>query len=187
MERFTKEEKSVLHTLSIILVAIFVICCNVMANANEIKVNSVVSKVEKQIAAARGKATKGDRFLATKIVKVSNEYNINPHLYTAILAHESMFRLDAVNAVSHDYGIAQINIKNIRRMQLDLDLILTDLEYSLRAGAQVLSHMRKNFSAHETSYACRYNVGTAKVLSPKLKAVCVQYMSKINSYYVAGQ
>lgn len=185
---FTKQECSVLHTVIVVLVGIIVFAYALSAGADykSSKLENQVNSVQAQIKQARGKALQSDRVLAYKIVKVSNQYGINANIYTAILAHESMFKLNAVNERSHDYGIAQINIKNIRNMGLDLDLILTDLEYSLRAGAQVLSYMKKRYSASEANYACRYNVGTVAIMSRTQSIICSKYMSKIRKYYVAG-
>lgn len=95
--------------------------------------------------------------LATVIVKVSKEFDIKPTRLTAILAQESMYRLNAVNHKSKDYGIAQINIGTVRKFGFDKDLLLTDLEYSVKAGAIVLADFRRMYGKREKDYWTRYN------------------------------
>lgn len=99
--------------------------------------------------------------LATLINKLSNEFNIKPKRLAAILAQESRYKLDAINKKTKDYGIAQINHKTIDRYGFDKERLLTDLEYSVKAGAIVLADLKKGFAHKEEDYWCRYNAGTA--------------------------
>lgn len=118
--------------------------------------------------------------LAYHIEAACLEFNIPCELYTAILAQESMFQLDAFNIKTQDYGIAQINIKTIKAYKFDKHLLLTDLRYSIRAGAKVLSWFTR-YKSKESNWACRYNVGTGSLRDKKLKK-CLKYSSLVNRY-----
>ena len=118
--------------------------------------------------------------LAYHIEAACLEFNIPCELYTAILAQESMFQLDAFNYKTQDYGIAQINIKTIKAYKFDKHLLLTDLKYSIRAGAKVLSWFSR-YKSRESHWFCRYNVGTASLRDKKLKK-CLKYSSLVDRY-----
>lgn len=123
-------------------------------------------------------------FLAMNIVKVANAYNINPKLYSAILMRESSYNLTAKNCrgeTCFDFGIAQININTINAYDLDLEKIQTDLEYSLEAGAKVLSWFKKTYKGKEpTEWWVRYNVGTRDKES--VKTAWDEYYEGVSQY-----
>jgi len=113
--------------------------------------------------------------LSNKIHKVTKKYNLNARIYTAILAQESMYKLDAINCVKglhevsrtpskvcRDFGISQINFKNIPRFGFNIDLLLTDLEYSVEAGAKVLADVKKRIKNNK-NYWVGYNCGTRNI------------------------
>lgn len=118
--------------------------------------------------------------LAYHIEAACIEFNIPYELYTAMLAQESMFQLDAFNVKTQDYGIAQINIRTIEAYRFDKHLLLTDLRYSVRAGAKVLSWFTR-YKSKESNWQCRYNVGTGPLRDKKLKK-CLKYASLVNRY-----
>jgi soluble lytic murein transglycosylase-like protein len=98
--------------------------------------------------------------LSNVINKVALEIGVNPKEYAAILAQESMYKLDAKNCwgnVCHDYGIAQINKKTIEAFKFDKKKLLTDLEYSVKAGAIVLADFKKMYGKKEVDFWTRYN------------------------------
>jgi soluble lytic murein transglycosylase-like protein len=98
--------------------------------------------------------------LSNVINKVAIEMGINPKRYAAILAQESMYKLDAKNCwdnVCHDYGIAQINKKTIKAFNFDKKKLLTDLEYSVKAGAIVLADFKRMYGKKEDDFWTRYN------------------------------
>jgi len=84
-------------------------------------------------------------------------YDINPNLYTSILAQESMYKLRAVNTRSKDYGIAQINHNTIKAYGFSIDKLTSDVEYSVKAGARVLADFKRSYGHKEKSYWTRYN------------------------------
>lgn len=95
--------------------------------------------------------------LAQHINEAAKEFGIKPHRLTAIIAQESRYKLDAVNYASKDYGIAQINHKTIKTFGFDKDKLLTDLSYSIKAGAIVLSDFKRMYGKKEEDYWTRYN------------------------------
>lgn len=95
--------------------------------------------------------------LSAFINKVGALYGVKPHRLTAILAQESRYKLNAINHESLDYGIAQINHKTVAAFGFDKQKLLTDLEYSVKAGAIVLADIKKRYGHREEDYWTRYN------------------------------
>jgi len=136
--------------------------------------------------------------LSKSIQEVSKKYNIEPNIYTAILMQESTYRLDAINTNCKDYeiledqivindddckmhafGIAQIHYKNLPRYGFNKIKLLTNLDYSLEAGARVLSDMKRMFP-NEDNYWVRYYCGTARnVLS---RRDCQNYERRVRRW-----
>lgn len=102
-----------------------------------------------------------DRNYAMKLSNViyytAKLYDINPKRYAAILAQESGYKLNAINKVSMDYGMAQINFRTIAALGFDKNRLLTDIEYSIEAGAIVLSKIKKSHGNKEKDFWTRYN------------------------------
>ena len=61
-----------------------------------------------------------------------------------------------------DYGIAQIYYKTVDSYEFDTEKLLTDLRYSIDAGAEVLGYFYKRYSKREYDWWVRYNIGTRK-------------------------
>jgi hypothetical protein len=78
-------------------------------------------------------------------------------IYTAILMQESKYKLGAVNRVTQDHGVAQINHKTAAAFGFDIERLTTDLEYSVDAGAQVLADFRRMYGKTEVDFWTRYN------------------------------
>lgn len=94
------------------------------------------------------------------IYYVAQLYNIDPKKYAAILAQESMYKLNAKNCNENkclDFGISQINHKTARMYGFDLNKLTNDLHYSIRAGAIVLSDLNKVYGNKEPNWWSRYN------------------------------
>jgi soluble lytic murein transglycosylase-like protein len=116
--------------------------------------------------------------------KVAKQHNIDCLLFKAIITQESNWKIDAVNKRSSDYGLTQINIHTIKAYGFDKTKLLTNAEYSLQAGAKVLSYFKKRYYAKDKSgWFSRYNCGT----STRKKAACYKYQSKIESHLLLLQ
>lgn len=117
------------------------------------------------------------------IIQRAAELNgISHKVLAAVIAVESEFRTDAVNRRSKDYGIAQINIYNIRARGLDKKRLVSDAEYGVKIGAKILKEKKSRFSKRESKWLCRYNVGTAPKLRGKRLKKCLTYYKKVAKY-----
>jgi soluble lytic murein transglycosylase-like protein len=119
------------------------------------------------------------------IQKLTNEvaiqYGLDAELFSAIIAQESSFRVSAYNRKTQDYGLGQINIKNVKALKLDKKRLLTDARYNLEVSAKILSQMQKRYAHKEpSSWYCRYNVGTGKLGATRTKN-CIKYANLINN------
>jgi len=111
--------------------------------------------------------------LANVFYNVGQKYNIPANILAAIASVESNYKLGAINGRSGDFGIMQINLRAHRKF--DKEKLLTDLQYSVEAGAQVFLWFFKRYTL-ETAIK-RYNCGTKRTCirwSPVIK-----YLDKI--------
>jgi hypothetical protein len=130
-------------------------------------------KIFCQIRKNNPKVTKEYAMQLSNIIhSVTKKYNLRPHIYTAILAQESMYQLKAINCttgvklydannplneeeiVCVDFGISQINYKTAKAYEFDLTKLVSD---SIEAGAIVLSDMKKRYHEDDIHYWTRYN------------------------------
>jgi soluble lytic murein transglycosylase-like protein len=95
--------------------------------------------------------------LAHTITKISNRHKINARLFTAILIQESGLKLGAINKLSNDFGISQINHKTAKHFGFDKRRLLTNLPYSITAGAIVLADFKRMYAKGDKFYWTRYN------------------------------
>jgi soluble lytic murein transglycosylase-like protein len=95
--------------------------------------------------------------LAKSIYEVAGAFKIEPKLLTAILAQESMFKVDAINIKSHDYGLAQINRKTAKLYKFDLKRLQADPKYAIWAAGVVLNDFHKMYGHKEKDAWTRYN------------------------------
>jgi soluble lytic murein transglycosylase-like protein len=107
-------------------------------------------------------------------------YGLDKQLFHCVLQVESNKRLGAVNELTGDYGIGQINSKSWRKF--DTNRLTTDLQYSLNASAEVLSFYRQLKQQDEPrQWACRYNVGPGDLTQGKRGYNCEVYLEKLTS------
>jgi soluble lytic murein transglycosylase-like protein len=119
------------------------------------------------------------KLLNRYIDEAAIKHNVDPSLLNCIFHVESTHTLDAVSKTG-DYGIGQINIRSWKKFSPDR--LLTDLQYSINASAEVLSFYKQLAAQDEpTTWPCRYNVGGASLTKGTVGARCVHYMSKLNS------
>ena len=64
--------------------------------------------------------------------------------------------------VWQDFGMAQINYKTAKKYKFNIDKLLFDEEYSINAGAIVLSWFHRKYAKKEATWFVRYNCGTAR-------------------------
>ncbi len=123
------------------------------------------------------------------ISKMSKKHSVPANLYTAILMQESGYDLNAVNlscgiafagdkshtelCVIKDAGISQINYKTINDWKFNTSRLLTDLNYSVEAGAKVLADIKKRYSKNDPEFWTRYNAS-----SPEKRATYKKLVSR---------
>jgi hypothetical protein len=129
--------------------------------------------------------------LSNEIFKATRKHNIPANIYTAILMQESTYKLEAKNCirglseesieekVCTDFGISMIHYSTMRRYSFDREKLLTDLEYSVDAGAKVLSWFKEKYSHKEIDWWVRYNCGTKKSIE---RSTCQIYKNLVERY-----
>ena len=125
--------------------------------SKETQQTSPYDYIVKQIK--RNKSDIGDKYaqqLSYLIYTKSIRAGVDPRLIAAILMQESNYKLDAVNKYSADYGIAQINKQTMRKLKLNKKRLLSDLDYSVSAGVQVLASFKK-YSTKDFKWWGRYH------------------------------
>lgn len=122
--------------------------------------------------------------LSENIDKYSTRYNVESDIYTAILMQESGYKLDAINPKSNDYGISQINKHTIKAFKFDKNRLMSDLSYSIKAGAIVLSDFkRRHYKKEGSSYWSRYNTSKPSLRKKYAKKV-ERFLPTKGDYYV---
>lgn len=123
--------------------------------------------------------------IAGETAKLCEKYKVDCHLVVAIMAQESMYKLDAIGG-GVDFGIMQVSSYNIKAHKLSKERLLTDLAYSIEAGIKILAYFQKRYKATEVKWWGRYNVGTG-VLGPNRRALRDKYVANVLRYYPKGK
>lgn len=120
--------------------------------------------------------------LTKSIHKATSKWRIPSKIFTAILMQESSYRLNAKNCrkFSCDYGISQVNSSTAKAFKFDKARLLVDLDYSVDAGAQVLSWFYMTYAKREKNWFLRYNVGTRRSAIKSINAR--DYLIKVKKY-----
>ncbi len=117
------------------------------------------------------------------------KYDIPCHIYNAMLFQESSYRLNCIatsvglykgnrTVVGLDYGISQINWRNVLKLKLDVDRLTTDMVYSVNQGAIILANFKKRYAHKEKYWWVRYNCGTGSIK----KKTCNDYKTRVLRY-----
>lgn len=106
--------------------------------------------------------------LSNEIYKVSKKYGIPKMVFTAIIAQESGYKLSAMSKITGlyqgkpttiivDFGLTQINWRNVERYGFDVDRLTSDMVYSLEAGAIILADFKRRYGKREKNFWSRYH------------------------------
>lgn len=115
--------------------------------------------------------------LSNIVYKAAKKHNIPANIYAAILRQESGYNLEAKGChkgyskrgslteyvetkICSDFGISQIYFKTAERYGFSIDKLTQDLEYSVNAGATVLSGFKKRYGKKDKMFWLRYNCGS---------------------------
>lgn len=97
--------------------------------------------------------------------KAATKHKISAKLLSAILMQESRYKVSAVGYVKKkpiDFGISQINIVTIKSFKFSKYRLLSDLDYSVNAGAKVLADFKRMYGKKESNWWSRYNSSANK-------------------------
>lgn len=98
---------------------------------------------------------------AFKSVSLSNSCRISWQTLVSIAFIESSLGLNMYNAASHDYGLMQINIKNIKRHNLSKDRLMRDDKYSIKFACKLLKENKDRYASRLPYWLGLYRSGTA--------------------------
>jgi soluble lytic murein transglycosylase-like protein len=94
------------------------------------------------------------------IIILSAKYNIDPKIVNAFFFVESKHNVAAANKRTRDYGIAQINIRNIKRLGLNKERLLRDPYYSIEQGIKIIVYFKNRYEAKlGYTWVAKYNCG----------------------------
>lgn len=101
--------------------------------------------------------------LARSIERVakSEDCNMPWQLLAAIAYHESSLGVRTVNEATHDYGLMQINKKNVLRYGLSQSRIVKDAEYSIKFACRLLKDNHDRYGNRYPYWLGIYRSGTA--------------------------
>jgi hypothetical protein len=100
-------------------------------------------------------------YLDQTILEASIKHNVPKKLIKAILKHESNLTLNSINKKTKDYGIAQINIRNIKSYKLNKNKLLTNLKYSVDKGVFIMAYFKNRYENElGDKWIAKYNCGT---------------------------
>lgn len=101
--------------------------------------------------------------LARTFERVSKRYKLSPDRLSAMAMQESGYVLDAKQCyelnreIRCDFCMMQINDHTIQSYGFDVQKLMTDLDYCVDAGAQVLSDFRKQYAKTDKDWFTHYN------------------------------
>jgi hypothetical protein len=90
----------------------------------------------------------------------SEVFNTDPILMQALFMKESSYDLSAINKLTNDYGIGQVNKFHIKADEIDKSRLTSDLDYSIKHSVRIFSWFYKKYPKEEAIK--RYNCGTKK-------------------------
>jgi len=105
------------------------------------------------------------------------EWSVSPERYNRVCVANRYPKIET--KVCNDFGISQINYRTARRFDIDIDRLTNDLEYSVEAGAIVLSEFMKRYEARDNEWYLRYNCGSR---STTKRDTCQIYKKLISRY-----
>lgn len=92
--------------------------------------------------------------------------------------------LTKIKDVCFDFGISMVNISHTElnpksKHKFKVELLLSDLDYALDAGALILSWFNKKFAHKEVDWYVRYNCGSARSID---RPTCLNYKQLVSPY-----
>lgn len=98
--------------------------------------------------------------IADVIRTQSKEFGVAWQLLVSIAYNESSLGLHTVNATTQDYGLMQINIRNIRRLGYTARQVLNDRKIGVRIACKLIAENRKKYANRFPFWLGIYRSGT---------------------------
>ena len=150
------------------------------------KLNLIIYGLLVLVAVGTVNADDGTQEVSRLITKYAKQYNVEREILSCVLKTESNYRMGLVSD-TEDYGMSQINIKTARMYQFNLMELLTNVDYSIKAAAIVLSNYRSAFRESEiVNWVGRYNIGYQSLKSGGAGTAYQAYSSKVWSCRKSG-
>lgn len=131
------------------------------------------------LAGCGAKADDGTENVKRLITKYALAYHIEREVLSCVLKIESNYTMGVVSE-TEDYGMSQINIKTAKMYNFNLIQLLSDVDYSIKAAAIVLSDYRTQFrSAEIVNWVGRYNIGYQSLTAGNAGTAYQTYNTKI--------
>lgn len=114
--------------------------------------------------------------------KIANKWKFDWVLFKAIARVESSFNPHAINSITNDYGLMQINVSNWKFVGMN-EANWGDPEVNVEAAGKLLDDMRRTLSGRYNVLALisSYNQGPGNYLKNGLKNI--EYVSKVVFYW----
>jgi hypothetical protein len=109
----------------------------------------------------------------------ATKHGIEPSLVVAIANVESCFGKYKHNKHSHDFGLMQINRRNLASIGLSEHEALHNDSRNLHAALTMLQKLQRQGLRRGVPWQCRYNIGN-QTSNAALKA-CNSYLSKLKN------
>lgn len=109
------------------------------------------------------------------LAEAAKQHKLPITLLRAIASVESNNNPLAVNRKTHDYGLMQVNIKTAQGFGYK-PADLMHAPTNVAVAAKLLKQYKRRFG-HEKTWACRYNLGTARNVSQWNS--CKNYLDKL--------
>lgn len=118
--------------------------------------------------------------LSNYIHKYSLKYNVNPYRVVAIAMQESSLinrhRVNKNNEIT-DVGIYQFHIGTIKAYNMDMEKLMTDLEYATDRMCWLLSQKKKYCEdLNDEAWTCYHS---------RTESLRRKYKKQVNNYYMA--
>lgn len=114
-----------------------------------------------------------------KINNTALKHGVEPSLVRAIASVESCFGKYTVNATTQDFGLMQINHKNLKALGLSPEAVISNHDLSLEVATKMLKDLKRRGNRHGIPWQCRYNIGNQKHKGA-LRA-CRAYLQKLRN------
>lgn len=127
---------------------------------------------------AFGVCTPSDEMLKA-LERGAVQHGLEPSLVVAIASVESCFGKYKHNSSTHDFGLMQINRRNLASVGLSEHEATHDNEKNLHAALTMLQRLKRQGLRRGVPWQCRYNIGNRTSVAA-LQA-CHVYLSKLKN------